>query len=81
METAVMGQSHISRSCRQQLHAAWISLIARWITGQAKSSLDAAAERDVDSVYRSHSCWAPLPLPLELEWAKSAMSVPLRLAR
>jgi hypothetical protein len=43
------GQSHISLSCWHQLHAAGTSLTARWLTGQAKSPLSVAAERDVDS--------------------------------
>ena len=43
-----MGQSHIPLSYRQQLHAAGTSLSARRPTGQAKSPLGLAAERDVD---------------------------------
>ena len=64
---ATMGLSHISLSCRQQLHAAGTSLTARWLTGQAESPLGVTAERDVDCpLDLAHSCWAsllPPPLP------------------
>jgi hypothetical protein len=48
ISAATMGLSHISLSGRQQLYAAGTSLTARWLTGQAKGPLGAAAERDVD---------------------------------
>jgi hypothetical protein len=46
-DAAMMGLSHITLSCRQQLHAAGNSLTARWLTGQAKGPFGIAAERDV----------------------------------